>query len=129
MSDQPPEPIQLPPPSLWQRIKLWFKQPAVLTTLRILALVVVVGLSIWLVLNRERIESLAAFGYPGIFLVSALLNASLFLPLPTGVVISMMGAVFNPYLVAIAAGSGSTLGEVSGYLAGFIDIRSGIKTR
>ncbi len=119
MSDQPPEPIQLPPPNLWRRIKLWFKQPAVLTTLRILALVVVVGLSIWLVLNRERIESLAAFGYPGIFLVSALLNASLFLPLPTGVVISMMGAVFNPYLVAIAAGSGSTLGEVSGYLAGF----------
>ena len=32
---------------------------------------------------------------------------------------SAMGAVFNPYLVALAAGSGATLGELTGYVAGF----------
>ena len=30
-----------------------------------------------------------------------------------------MGAVFNPYLVALAAGTGATLGELTGYMAGF----------
>jgi membrane protein YqaA with SNARE-associated domain len=30
-----------------------------------------------------------------------------------------MGAVFNPFWVAIAAGSGAAIGELSGYLAGF----------
>ena len=30
-----------------------------------------------------------------------------------------MGAVFNPFLVALAAGIGAGLGEVTGYLAGF----------
>jgi membrane protein DedA with SNARE-associated domain len=30
-----------------------------------------------------------------------------------------MGAVFNPLLVALAAGTGSALGELTGYMAGF----------
>jgi membrane protein DedA with SNARE-associated domain len=30
-----------------------------------------------------------------------------------------MGAVFNPFWVAIAAGTGAALGELSGYIAGF----------
>jgi membrane protein YqaA with SNARE-associated domain len=30
-----------------------------------------------------------------------------------------MGAIFNPFAVALAAGSGATLGEISGYLVGF----------
>ncbi|HZW02617.1 MAG TPA: VTT domain-containing protein, partial [Anaerolineaceae bacterium] len=57
--------------------------------------------------------------YPGIFLISLLTNASLFLPLPGVLITSAMGAVFNPLGVALAAGSGAALGELSGYLAGF----------
>ena len=30
-----------------------------------------------------------------------------------------MGAVFNPFWVAVAAGSGAAIGELTGYLAGF----------
>jgi len=30
-----------------------------------------------------------------------------------------MGALFNPYWVALAAGTGATIGEISGYLVGF----------
>lgn len=86
---------------------------------RILALVFVVGLTIFLYLNREKVRELESFGYPGIFLVSLLANATLILPVPGVLFTSAMGAVFNPFWVAVAAGSGAALGELSGYLAGF----------
>lgn len=86
---------------------------------RILALVFVVGLTIFLYINRESVRELESLGYPGIFLVSLLANATLILPVPGVLFTSAMGAVFNPFWVAVAAGSGAALGELSGYLAGF----------
>lgn len=41
------------------------------------------------------------------------------IPLPGVMFTSAMGAVFNPFWVAIAAGAGAAFGELSGYLAGF----------
>jgi len=86
---------------------------------RILALAFVISLTIFLYINRERVRELEALGYPGIFLVSLLANATLILPIPGVLFTSAMGAVFNPLWVALAAGSVASLGEVSGYLAGF----------
>ncbi len=85
----------------------------------ILALVFVIALSILLFVYRSRIHELEALGYPGIFLISLLSNASLILPVPGVLFTSAMGAIFNPFWVAIAAGCGSALGELSGYLAGY----------
>jgi membrane protein YqaA with SNARE-associated domain len=86
---------------------------------RIVALLFVVALTILLYLNRDKVQELEALGYPGIFLVSLFANATLILPVPGVLFTSAMGAVFNPFWVAIAAGSGASLGEISGYLAGF----------
>ena len=86
---------------------------------RIATLVFVIALSVTLFIFRDRIKELEEFGYPGIFLFSMLANATLILPMPGIIVTSLMGAVFNPFWVAIAAGSGAALGELSGYLAGF----------
>lgn len=86
---------------------------------RILALVFVIGLTAILYLNRDSVRELEALGYPGIFLISLLANATLILPVPGVLFTSAMGAVFNPFWVALAAGSGAALGELSGYLAGF----------
>lgn len=86
---------------------------------RILALIFVVGITVLLYLNRDRVQELEELGYPGIFLVSLLSNATLILPVPGVLFTSAMGAVFNPFWVAIAAGSGAALGELSGYLAGY----------
>lgn len=86
---------------------------------RILALVFVIGLTIILYLKRDYVRELEALGYPGIFLISLLANATLILPVPGVLFTSAMGAVFNPIWVALAAGSGAALGELSGYLAGF----------
>ncbi|MBA4399899.1 MAG: DedA family protein [Chloroflexi bacterium] len=86
---------------------------------RILALLFVVGLTVFLYLNRDRVQELEGLGYPGIFLLSLLSNATLILPVPGVLFTSAMGAVFNPFWVAIAAGTGAALGELTGYLAGY----------
>ena len=90
-----------------------------LTVVRVLVLLLVVGLTVFLFINRDRVKELEALGYPGVFLVSLLANATLILPVPGVLFTSAMGAVFNPYLVALAAGTGATLGELTGYMAGF----------
>ena len=90
-----------------------------LNIIRLIVLLGVIALTVILVINREKIQELQAFGYPGIFLISILANATILVPVPGVVFTSAMGAVFNPFWVSIAAGSGAALGELSGYMAGF----------
>jgi uncharacterized membrane protein YdjX (TVP38/TMEM64 family) len=90
-----------------------------LNIIRAIILIGVIALTIILVINREKIQELKTYGYPGIFLFSILANATILVPMPGVVFTSAMGAVFNPFFVSIAAGAGAALGELSGYLAGF----------
>jgi uncharacterized membrane protein YdjX (TVP38/TMEM64 family) len=96
------------------------KRSSVLTnTLRVLALLLVVAITVYIYSIRNRVEEFAAYGYPGIFLVALMANATVFLPAPGVAVVFAMGSIFNPLGVALAAGTGGALGELSGYLAGF----------
>lgn len=94
--------------------------------LRIAALLFVIGLSVGLFLYRHQIAiwikeipSLNYFAYPAIFLLSIVANATIILPVPGVALATLMGPIFNPILVAIAAGAGAAIGELTGYLAGF----------
>jgi membrane protein DedA with SNARE-associated domain len=80
---------------------------------------VVVGITIFVYDIREHIRDFAAYGYPGVFIIALLANATVFLPAPGVAVVFAMGSIFNPLGVALAAGTGGALGELSGYLAGF----------
>lgn len=84
-----------------------------------LALFTVIGISIYIISIRTRVGEFASYGYPGIFLVAMLANATILLPAPGVAIIYAMGAIFNPIGVALAAGTGAAIGELSGYLAGF----------
>jgi membrane protein YqaA with SNARE-associated domain len=95
------------------------KSKLVTKLLRVLALIVVVGLSIYIFSIRDQAEQLSKYGYPGIFLLAFLAYATVLLPAPGVAVVFTMGAVFSPLGVALAAGAGAALGEISGYLAGF----------
>lgn len=90
-----------------------------LQILRLLAFLFVISLTTYLFNIRDEITHLGVYGYPGIFLFSLLVNATLIIPIPGVLVTSAMGAVFDPFWVAMAAGTGAALGEMSGYLAGF----------
>jgi membrane protein YqaA with SNARE-associated domain len=90
-----------------------------LTIFRILALVGVIALTVVLFLFRDQVKKLEQYGYVGIFLISIAANATIIIPLPGVAFTTAMGAIFNPVGVAVAAGLGASLGELSGYLAGF----------
>ncbi len=86
---------------------------------RILALLAVVAVTILLFSMRDQAAELARYGYPGIFLLSLVSNATLVLPMPGVAITFAAGAVFHPLAVGLAAGAGATLGEMTGYVAGF----------
>lgn len=87
--------------------------------LRILAIAAVIGITVYIYSIRDRVEDFAAYGYPGVFLIALMANATVFLPAPGVAVVFAMGSIFNPLGVAFAAGTGGAIGELSGYLAGF----------
>jgi uncharacterized membrane protein YdjX (TVP38/TMEM64 family) len=90
-----------------------------LTILRLLSLLAVIGITVFIFAIRNQAQELAAYGYPGIFILSLLANATIILPVPGIAITFAMGAVFHPLGVALAAGTGATLGELTGYMAGF----------
>jgi membrane protein YqaA with SNARE-associated domain len=86
---------------------------------RILSLLAVVAISVFIFAIRDKAAQLAPYGYFGIFIISFMAYATVFLPAPGIAIVFAMGAVFNPLGVALAAGTGAALGELTGYLAGF----------
>lgn len=86
---------------------------------RFLVILFVLALSVAIFAFRDRLADLAAIGYPGIFLVSLLGNATIILPAPSLVLVFSMGSALPPVLVGLAAGVGEALGELTGYAAGF----------
>lgn len=90
-----------------------------LLILRVLALLFVVGLTILIYVHRDKIEKFEAYGYPGIFLITLLSNSTVFFPAPGIAMVFAMGSILNPLGIALAGSAGGTLGEISGYLAGF----------
>jgi uncharacterized membrane protein YdjX (TVP38/TMEM64 family) len=90
-----------------------------LAFLRVLTLVGVIGLITALFIFRDEVQKLQKYGYVGIFLISIAANATVIIPLPGVAFTTAMGAIFNPIGVAVAAGLGAAIGELSGYAAGF----------
>ena len=83
-----------------------------------LGLILMIGLSVAIYMLRGQTDQLAAWGYPGIFLLSFLSNATIILPAPAIALVFTLGSMLNPVAVGVIAGIGSGLGELSGYFAG-----------
>jgi len=87
--------------------------------LRILVILVVIGISAVIFVFRDRVANLEGYGYLGAFLISLVSCATIILPIPGIALIFALGDTYNPFLVGLAAGAGSALGEISGYMAGY----------
>jgi len=86
--------------------------------LRFIVLLAVILVSLLLINQREQIQRLAGVGYPGIFLTAMISSATVLIPGPGLAIVFTMGSILHPLGVALAAGSGAAVGEISAYLAG-----------
>ena len=84
-----------------------------------LGLGIAIAISVLVYRIEGQAEQFAPYGYPGIFVINLLGNATVALPAPSLAIVSVAGSVLNPYLVGLFAGAGSALGELTGYLAGY----------
>ena len=86
--------------------------------LEIVFVIAVIALSVVIFIFRDRIGDIGALGYPGLFLLCLISNASILLPAPSLMVAASCALIMNPVLVALVAALGSTCGELIGYAAG-----------
>jgi uncharacterized membrane protein YdjX (TVP38/TMEM64 family) len=87
--------------------------------IRILVILIVLGVTASIFVFRDQVSNLAGYGYLGAFLISLLSSATIILPIPGLALIFALGAAYDPFLVGLAAGAGSALGEITGYMAGY----------
>lgn len=89
--------------------------------LRILAILMVIGITVSIFIFRDQVAELKTYGYLGAFLIAIVSSATIILPVPGIVLIVALATVpeYNPVLIGLAAGAGSALGEITGYMAGF----------
>ena len=92
------------------------KKEKVIKYLMIFASVSISGTIIYF---RNELASLAGYGYFGIFLINLLGSATIVIPAPSLVATFVGGSIFNPLLVGIVSGLGASIGELTGYLAGY----------
>ena len=97
------------------KTRRWIKRHWV--TLTTIAVVIILSLVIYCTGGIS--DDISAYGYLGVFLVSLLAATVLFVPIPSIPVVFLMGAILNPFLVGLMSGIGESMGEITGYTAGF----------
>lgn len=82
------------------------------------AVCLVAAVTVIVLVFRDEIAGYAAFGYPALFAICALLNCGVFGLSPSGLVAVEMSFVFDPVAAAVVAGCGAGFGELVSYFAG-----------
>lgn len=67
---------------------------------------------------RNDLDRISGLGYFGVFVVNMVASGTFFLPVPGLAAAFAAGGIWNPIAVGLAGALGSTIGELSGYLAG-----------
>lgn len=88
--------------------------------IEIIFVIIIVVLSVVIFLMRDKIGQVSDISYFGLFLLCFLANSTVLLPAPSLMIASSCALIMNPFLVALSAALGSTLGEFTGYAFGTI---------
>ncbi len=89
----------------------------------VLVILFVTAISIGLLLltknNPDLIERFKTLGYVGVFVISLISCATIVLPIPGVFVFVPLISQFDPILVGIIGAAGGSIGEITGYAAGY----------
>lgn len=85
----------------------------------ILTLLFAIAITILAFEISKDFQKFSELGYAGVFFISLISSATMFLPAPGFAIIFAMSAFLNPVLVGIIAGIGSSIGELTSYLVGY----------
>jgi uncharacterized membrane protein YdjX (TVP38/TMEM64 family) len=95
-----------------------YTRSTVSNILRVSGLALVVGITLLVAFNRQRVNDFASLGYAGAFLAMLASNATLVLPAPGLIIVFALGNSLNPILVGLCGAAGAALGELTGYITG-----------
>ncbi len=104
------------PRRAWQR---WF--PVIITAILV---VMAFAAGTWIAADPARVEEMRRLisspqGLLALFFINVVSSATLILPLPGLALTPLAATVADPLVVGLIAGSGQTIGELTGYLAGY----------
>lgn len=84
--------------------------------LLIIASILISGIIIYF---RNDLAKLEGYGLIGILIISILGNATVVVPAPVIVSAFIGGSVYNPIVVGLIVALGATIGELTGFMAGY----------
>jgi len=84
----------------------------------VLSIVFVVLVTILVFFLTDYIAAFESLGYLGVFIISVLGSATIIIPAPSWTIVFVMSKILDPILLGIAAGTGSAIGELTGYFLG-----------
>ena len=87
--------------------------------LKVAVFFVSVGISVLIFIYRDNFRGFGKLGYFGIFLLSIVGNSTIIIPAPTFLTAFIGGGILNPFAVGFVSAVGASLGELTGYFAGF----------
>jgi membrane protein YqaA with SNARE-associated domain len=68
---------------------------------------------------RDALIAFGQLGLLGLFVLSIVGNATVFIPAPAFVMACAAGPIYGPLATGLVAGFGSAIGEMTGYMAGY----------
>ncbi len=68
---------------------------------------------------RNDLAKLQSYGIFGIFLINLVGSATIIIPTPSLVATFVGGSIYNPIWVGLFSGIGASIGELTGYMAGY----------
>ena len=84
----------------------------------VLEILVALAIGITVVLLSDQIAALGDLGYIGAFLVSLMGSATILVPVPSWAVVVGLAKTLDPVVLGLAAGIGSSIGELTAYIFG-----------